>query len=183
MAGCNPMTDGHQRARTVRPNDDNTRNFVVPLQEDSGDVGADKVAENKDWEKTAEKMEELEIRIVEQFENANEQDAREAFVIKAPVKPTQEQWERHQATLTFYGPWCLHCLAARNVRRKHPTRGRGGKIVLDTEKGDGPTKVSLYYMYFHERIGQFREISHNPPYLVVVEHRYGRCWTHQVLDK
>ena len=112
------MTDGHQRARTVRPKDDNTRNFVVPLQEDSGDAGADKVAENKDWEKMAEKMEELETRVAEQFEKENEQDAREAFVIKAPVKPTQEQWERHQATHAPYAQWCLHSLVAPSLHAR-----------------------------------------------------------------
>ena len=39
------------------------------------------------------------------------------------------------------------------------------------------------YMYLHGRVGKYREVQHNPPYLVVIEHRHGRCWAHQVPNK
>ena len=53
----------------------------------------------------------------------------------------------------------------------------------DTESGEGPVKVSMDYMYLHERIGKYIDIQHNPPYLIVVEHKHGRCWAHQVPNK
>ena len=53
----------------------------------------------------------------------------------------------------------------------------------DTENGEGPTKVSMDYMYLHERVGEHRDIQHNPPYLIVVEHKFGRCWAYQVPNK
>ena len=74
-------------------------------------------------------------------------------------------------------------MAARNARRGHPTDGRKHKIVPDMEKGEGPTKVSLDCMYLHERAAKYRDIQHNPPYLVVIEHTFGRCWAHQVPNK
>ena len=51
------------------------------------------------------------------------------------------------------------------------------------ENGYGPTKVSLDHMYLHERIGKYRDIQNNPPYLVVLEHKIGRCWNHQDPNK
>lgn len=74
-------------------------------------------------------------------------------------------------------------MAARNARRQHPSRGRKAKLVPDTEKGDGPTKVSMDYMYLHERAGKFNEIQNDPPYLIIIEHKFGRCWLHQVPNK
>ena len=38
-------------------------------------------------------------------------------------------------------------------------------------------------MYLHERIGKHRETTHNPPHLVMVEHRHGRCWAYKVPNK
>ena len=43
--------------------------------------------------------------------------------------------------------------------------------------------MSLDYMYLHDRVGKYKEAQHNPPYLVVVEHTYGRCWVHRVPNK
>ena len=65
----------------------------------------------------------------------------------------------------------------------HATKGRKGHIVPDIETGEGPIKVSMDYMYLHEWFGKCREAQHNPPYLVVVEHKHGRCWAHQVPNK
>ena len=53
----------------------------------------------------------------------------------------------------------------------------------DTENGEGPTKVSLEYMYLHERVGKYRDLRHNPSYLIMVEHKSGRCWAHQTPNK
>ena len=32
-------------------------------------------------------------------------------------------------------------------------------------------------------MGKYKDIQHNPPYLVVIEHTYGRCWAHQKPNK
>ena len=121
--------------------------------------------------------------MVEQLENEHGECRNATPIIRVPDKPTKEEWERHQITHTPYAAWCPHCVAARNARRNHPTHGRKGKIVPDTETEEGPTKVSMDYMYLHERVGKYREMKHNPPYLVVVEHQRGRCWAHQVPNK
>ena len=139
--------------------------------------------ESNSWEVMAKKCEELETRLAEQFEDKEGEGRDAPPMVRAPSKPTKEEWERHQTTHTPYAAWCPHCAAARNVRRNHPTHGRQGKLVPDTDGEDGPVKVSLDYMYLHERIGKFREVQHNPPYLVVIEHRHGRCWAHQVPNK
>ena len=54
----------------------------------------------------------------------------------------------------------------------------------DVEKGvEGPIKASIDHMYLHERTERFHEARHNPPYLVMTEHRHGRCWAYQVPNK
>ena len=129
--------------------------------------------EQEQWKTVTEKIEELETKVTEQFEDEAGQQRGGPPIIKAPAKPTKEEWERHQTTHTPFAPWCQHCLAARNVRRNHPTRGRKGMMVLDTQTGEGPTKIFLDYMYLHGRVGKYRDLQHNPPYLVVIEHRFG----------
>ena len=48
---------------------------------------------------------------------------------------------------------------------------------------EGPIKVSMDYMYLHERTNKYKETKHNPPHLILVEHRHGRCWAYQVPNK
>lgn len=56
--------------------------------------------------------------------------------------------------------------------------------MLDTGKStDGPVKISMDYMYLHDRVGRHSETKWNPPYLVVVEHRRGRVWAYQTPNK
>ena len=123
------MTKGHQRVVTVRPRSMSTRNCINPLHEDSGEVGAEKEAvrevDCEAWEETVKKIEELETKVIEHFEQQSQEQQRSPPIIKAPAKPTQEQWERHQVTHTPFAPWCPHYLAAMNVRRNHPSKGRG----------------------------------------------------------
>ena len=157
------------------------------MHDEVGEIGAEKVspskAEQTAWKEAKKKIEELETKMTEQFEDAPTEREHDNPMLKAPVKPTQEEWNKHQTTHTPFAAWCPHCLAARNVRRNHPTQGRKGRLVPDTETGEGPTKVSLDYMYLHDRVGRYKETQHNPPYLVIVEHTYGRCWTYQVPNK
>ena len=132
--------------------------------------------QEKEWRQVNQKVEELADQIVRQFDDANEQSGRTPQIIKAPPQPTTAEFEQHQATHTPYAAWCRHCAAARAIRRQHPKKGRGAIIVPDVESGiDGPIKVSIDYMYLHERSGRDQEAKHNPPYLVMVEHRHGRC--------
>ena len=56
-------------------------------------------------------------------------------------------------------------------------------IVPDIESGNGPIKVSIDYMYLHERRGKYKDTSNNPPHMVMIEHRHGRCWAHRVPNK
>ena len=139
--------------------------------------------DEEQWEQVARKVEDLETRVAEQFDDDNGKLKEPPPMIKAPEKPTQLEWDKHQTTHTPFAPWCQHCVAARNARRNHPKQGRKGRIVSDIDDVEGLVKVSLDYMYLHERVGKNREVQHNPPYLVIVEHRSGRCWTYQVPNK
>ena len=93
--------------------------------EDDGDKEQEEdVAQRDEMEELAQKYEKLKNQVDEYFDANNGEDRDEVPILKAPQKPTREQWERHQATHTPFAPWCKHCLAARNVRHKHPSKGR-----------------------------------------------------------
>ena len=53
----------------------------------------------------------------------------------------------------------------------------------DTEIGKGPTKVVIDDMYLHGRVGRYRGSVYNPPHMVMVEHKHGRCWAYRVPNK
>ena len=70
------------------------------------------------------------------------------------------------------------------MRADHKNAKLRAKLVPDTDESeDGPIKISMDYMYMHERVGQYKEDRWNPPYLVVVEHRFGRVWAYQTPNK
>ena len=141
-----------QRARTVRPSDDRMDHNIYPVEGEPGDQGDgeegdDGVAQNEnkiELEEMVEKYEQLKQQVEMHFDIENQKEVAGAQILKAPAKPTEEQWERHQATHTPFQPWCKHCQAARAVRRKHPSKGRKATVALDVERGiDGPVKISI----------------------------------------
>ena len=173
MAGNGSMTRMWKRVLTVRPNIGFTKTDVNPIRSGQSEVEAENVKEaemeQEQWKTVKENIEELETNIAEQFEDEMRQQRGGPPIIKALAKPTRNEWERHQTTRTPFVLWCQHCLAARNVRRSRPSRGRKGMLVPDAETGEGPTKISFDYMYFHERVGKHRDMQHNLPYLLAVE--------------
>ena len=44
-------------------------------------------------------------------------------------------------------------------------------------------KLSIDYMYLHERSGQGTTTNYNPPQLVMVDHKKGRVWAYRVSNK
>lgn len=138
----------------------------------------------EELEELANKYEVLKSKVEDYFDKEHAQGKRDVPTVKAPSKPTREQWEQHQATHTPFAPWCKHCLAARVVRNHHPSKGRKAMLVPDVENGiEGPIKVSIDYMYLHERVGKHRSEESNPPQLVMVNHRNGRVWAYRVPNK
>ena len=110
-----------------------------------------------------DKVEELADQVTRHFDDNNDRDGRKPPITKAPLQPTREQFEQHQATHTPYDAWCKHCVTARAIRRQHVKKGRGATIVLDTDGNvEGPIKVSIDYMHLHERTGKDQEPRHNP---------------------
>ena len=98
--------------------------------------------------------------------------------------PPRPMGQAPDDTHTPYEAWCPHCVAARAVRRDHPSKKPKAHIVADTgESIEGPVTISMDYMYLHDRAWRNRDTKWNPPYLVVIEHRYGRCWAYQVRNK
>ena len=137
------MTKRWERANTVRPQTEFNEQSLNPLHDESGDAGADKVYPNKEeqaaWKEAREKIEDLETRMAEQFEDNNGNEYNKQLMLQAPAQPTQDEWNRHQLTHTPFAAWCPHCLASRNARRNHPKQGRKGRLVPDTEIGEGPS--------------------------------------------
>ena len=136
------------------------------------------------WEKVQEEVEDLNVRVARHFEGPNDKTDWTPPMVKTPLQPTKAEWLRHQLTHTPYAPWCKHCIAARAVRDNHQRADRRAKLVPDIDRStDGPIKISMDYMYLHERNGRNNDDKWNPPYLVVVEHRHGRMWAYQTPQK
>ena len=150
---------------------------------DGHDTGKGGIGERNEMEELNEKYQELKNKVDEYFDDENGQQFKTPPIVKAPTKPTREEYERHQTTHTPYAAWCKHCIAARAVRHMHPSKGRQAIVVPDIETGKGPTKVSIDYMYLHERRGRDKDIAHNPPHMIMIEHRSGRCWAYRVPNK
>ena len=96
------------------------------------------------WEDLANKYDRLVERIDEQFGEQTKQRRHGPVMVTPPLKPTRDEWERHQLTHTPFQAWCPHCVAARAVRRKHPKKGRHHEKVPETDGGiEGPVKISM----------------------------------------
>ena len=54
-----------------------------------------KSGEPASWDGMAEKFEELETRLAEHFENNGENNREAPPIIRAPDRPTKEEWARH----------------------------------------------------------------------------------------
>ena len=196
------IADRRQRARTVRPSEDSAHRLLQPISKEmsgdlEGDVNGDydgmfypdhldkgmDGGEQENIEQFNQKHQQLKNQIEEQLDDEHGKAYKQPFVVNTPPQPTREEFERRQTTHTPYAPWCRHCLAARAVRSQHPSKGRKAIVVPDIDTGNGPTKVSMDYMYLHERKGKYKETTHNPPHMVMIEHTKGRCWAHRVPNK
>ena len=182
-----------QREGTVRPSEDNSSKPLQPITEDvAGDLevengeegeGNEQVGGKSEMEELNEKYQQLKDKVDEYMDDENGRQCKVPPMVRPPTQPTREEFERHQTTHIPYAPWCKHCLAGRAVRHRHPAKGRKAMIVPDTEIGKGPVKVSMDYMYLHERRGKDRDIAHNPPHMIMIEHKSGRCWAYRVPNK
>ena len=136
MAGA-PIIIGSQRPSTVSPLKQTPLTSLHPIvrESDASEVKGDEPeAENEDAseedeaDKLKKHVEDLSRRVAQHFEDEHEKQAVSPPLIKAPQQPTREEWEQHQTTHTPYKSWCPHCVAARAVRRKHPSKGRKHEI-------------------------------------------------------
>ena len=147
--------------------------LMAPIHEEAGDLTAeaeeteDVVAEEVKevdidkrpvWEKMQDEMEDLTVRVARHFEDTNDQTGWHPPMIRSPLQPTKEEWLRHQLTHTPFAAWCKHCNAGRAVRTSHQRVDKRAKLVPDTDQSvDGPVKISMDYMFMHDRIGRFIE--------------------------
>ena len=160
------MTSRCQREIIVRPQEE--KELIVPFQEEVGDLKDKKdideegAAEEKlvdtdtrpVWEKMEDKVEDLATRVIRHFEDQNDNTGWQPPMVKPPPQPTHEEWFRHQLIHTPYAPWCRHCNAARVVRNHHQCANKRARLVPDVDKdADGPVKISMDYMYLHDRVG------------------------------
>ena len=111
-----------QRVSTIRPPKGKDHDELHPLQDEkSGDLEVEKeqsegglASEDADteWAAMEAKVEDLQKRLAEHFEDANEQHEQNPPMIRAFRQPTEEEWNRHQTTHTPYEAWCPHCVVA-----------------------------------------------------------------------
>ena len=70
------MTERHERASTVRPQTKTDERYINPLHNESGEAGAEKGNPEKEewkaWREAKNKIEDLETRMIEQFEDGNQ---------------------------------------------------------------------------------------------------------------
>ena len=192
------MTLRSERAITVRPKQTHDQELIAPIHEEVGELEGDNkdnenvveaddaegMKEQQSWDQLQEHVEVLNVRVARHFEDKNEENQWKPPMVKSSPQPTKEEWLQHQLIHTPYAAWCKHCIAARAVRANHQCAKLRAKLVPDTDRSEiGPIKISLDYMYMHERVGQYTESRWNPPYLVVMEHRYGRVWAYQTPNK
>ena len=93
------MSEKHHRANTLRPQSRRNESYLNPLHDDVGEAGAEKVSQSKDehsaWKEAKKKIEELETKITEQFEDTSMEEKHESTTLRAPAKPIQEEWNKH----------------------------------------------------------------------------------------
>ena len=107
------------------------------------------------WEKMYDQVEDLNVRVARHFEDANDNTGWQPPMVNPPQQPTRQEWLRHQLTHTPYAKWCKHCNSARAVRQHHQNMKIRATLVPDIDGSkDGPIKISMDYMYMHERIGK-----------------------------
>lgn len=99
MAGCSPTIDQSKKADTVRLQEEVEEPYLNPLRDGVGEVGAEMVhpstEEKSEWEITKQHIEDLEIRMTEQFEDNNGQGQVRGPILKAPAKVIQAEWDQH----------------------------------------------------------------------------------------
>ena len=123
------MTMMSQRDLTVRPRRQKSEQLVAPIQEEADDFEAeperseeavvDNGDEHKQWQEIQNRVEDLNVRVARQFEDANDNTGWSPPMIRPPPQPTKNEWLQHQLTHTPYAPWCKHCSSARAVRNNH----------------------------------------------------------------
>ena len=188
---CKPLDPRRKRAKSVRPPENDARGIIAPLDDDLGDLKVeDQVSDggvvetNDKWEELANKYETLEKQVHDYLQEEAKTEGWNPPIVKFPPKMTREEWDKHQVTHTPYAPGCKHCVAARAIRRRHPRKRQHSIKVKDVDGSDeGPTKVSMDYMYLSERSQGDQESANNLPHLVVLDHRHGRLWAHRVPQK
>ena len=96
---------------SVRPTEEVKTKVILPVEQSLDDQEAKKAdedeepaGEQKQWEEFAEKYEELQRRVAEQFENGARDKGDGPPHVKTPARPTQEEHENHQATHVNYQP-------------------------------------------------------------------------------
>ena len=127
---CEPITARRQRDPIVRPTGSNPEGYMLPIQEEVGDLEA-KEEEGKDavvsgdgevseeqgeWRQVQRQVDDLNVRVARHFEDSNDNRGWQPPMVATPLQPTRDEWLRHQLTHTPYAAWCRRCNPARAVR-------------------------------------------------------------------
>ena len=182
-----------ERAGVVSPTRGKEAHQLTHIMEEGDGLEKDEVEkievveeECTQWGELVTTCDKLVDRIDEQFgKQTTPRPCGPAMAIP-PLKPTREEWQRHQLTHTHtpFQVWCPHCVPAKAVIRRHPEKGRHHERVPETDGSiEGPVKISMDFFYLHERATSESQPTYNPPHLVVTEHRQGRIWAYRVPNK
>ena len=138
LAGL-PIAFQKQRERSVSPRVSTRTQLLQPIAEGAAgdgeiDYGDEDEQGHEDGDKNeivelAKKYEDLKDKVEEYFDDENGRHFKAPPVVKSPSQPTKEEFESHQATHTPFATWCKHCIAARAVRHRHPSKGRKARVA------------------------------------------------------
>ena len=153
--------------RCIRPRRPDITQQLKPLGNDGGVVaGQEMEAGTEEFKKKIKGLEEI---LMEHWEYNGDRDGDSVPTLKVPADPTEKERLEHEVTHTPPKPGCKYCMMGRGVRRSHFTN------VLDPETAEGPSKLSIEYMYLNDDEGQ-----KDQPQMVMVDHGEGRVFAYIV---
>ena len=139
MAG-ESLIQKRKRDLAVSPTKQNAEDIIALVSDGLGDLDKNSEDEHEqmadadgEWEKLADKYEDLEKKVEEYLTNEQDREMRRPPIVAAPPTMTKEEWERHQATHTLYGRLQALCggkgceTTSPQEKEAHDSHTRGGR--------------------------------------------------------
>ena len=145
---------------------------VAPSNEDKVEDAEGKAEEDDDLKRGEKEGKELGEELWREKVEVRKKDV-EGVVRKAPVGPTKEDREAHEALHAEHRGWCRHCVRGRGRNQAHKRR-KGDREVREAGR---VVRISMDYNF----VGEDDEAVGT--WLTMVESRFGAIWTRVVEAK